>query len=80
MHHPTDRIAHTTALVTAVVEHWLEAMFVYKENARWCYIYYRKLAESTFTVFTFENISMVYFVDLTTQSAHVSMVSLVVYT
>ena len=24
MHHPTDRIAHTTALVTPVVEHWLE--------------------------------------------------------
>ena len=24
MHHPTDRIAHTTAFVTSVVEHWLE--------------------------------------------------------
>ena len=24
MHHPTDRIAHTTASVTLVVEHWLE--------------------------------------------------------
>ena len=24
MHHPTDRITHTTALVTPVVEHWLE--------------------------------------------------------
>ena len=24
MHHPTDRIAHTTAYVTPVVEHWLE--------------------------------------------------------
>ena len=23
-HHPTDRIAHTTAFVTPVVEHWLE--------------------------------------------------------
>ena len=22
MHHPTDRIAHTTAFVTLVVEHW----------------------------------------------------------
>ena len=22
MHHPTDRIAHTTAFVTPVVEHW----------------------------------------------------------
>ena len=24
MHHTTDRIAHTTAFVTPVVEHWLE--------------------------------------------------------
>ena len=24
MHHPTDRIAHTTIFVTPVVEHWLE--------------------------------------------------------
>ena len=26
MHHPTDRIAHTTAFVTPVVEHWLDGM------------------------------------------------------
>ena len=24
MHHPTDRIAHTSAFVTPVVDHWLE--------------------------------------------------------
>ena len=24
MHHPTDRITHTTAFVTPVVDHWLE--------------------------------------------------------
>ena len=24
MHHPTDRITHTTAFVKPVVEHWLE--------------------------------------------------------
>ena len=24
MHHPTDRIVHTTAFVRPVVEHWLE--------------------------------------------------------
>ena len=23
LHHPTDRITHTTAFVTSVVEHWL---------------------------------------------------------
>ena len=30
MHHPTDRITHTTAFVTAVVEHWQE-----REIAQW---------------------------------------------
>ena len=30
MHHPTDRIAHTTAIVTPVMEHWLE-----REIAQW---------------------------------------------
>ena len=24
MHHPIDRISHTTAFVTPVAEHWLE--------------------------------------------------------
>ena len=24
MHHPTDRIAHTTAFVTPIMEYWLE--------------------------------------------------------
>ena len=30
MHHPTDRIIHTTAFVPPVVEHWLE-----REIAQW---------------------------------------------
>ena len=30
MHHPTDRIAHTTAFVTTFGEHWLE-----REIAQW---------------------------------------------
>ena len=30
MHHPTDRIEHTTAFVTPVMEHWLE-----REIAHW---------------------------------------------
>ena len=30
IHHPTDRIVHTTAFVTPVVEHWLE-----REIAQW---------------------------------------------
>ena len=30
MHHPTDRIADTTAFVSPVVEHWLE-----REIAQW---------------------------------------------
>ena len=33
MHHPTDRIAHTTAFVTPVVEHWLEREIAqYRKN------------------------------------------------
>ena len=31
MHHPTDRITHTTAFVTPVVEHW---RIPFKSNAR----------------------------------------------
>ena len=27
MHHPTDRMTHTTAFVTPVVEHWLERIY-----------------------------------------------------
>ena len=30
MHHPTDRMTHTTAFVTPIVEHWLE-----QEIAQW---------------------------------------------
>ena len=30
MHHLTDRITHTTAFITPVVEHWLE-----REIAQW---------------------------------------------
>ena len=30
MHHPTDRITHTTSFVTPVLEHWLE-----QEIAQW---------------------------------------------
>ena len=33
MHHLTDRIAHTTAFVTPVVEHWLE-----REIAQWVHL------------------------------------------
>ena len=29
-HHPTDRITHTTAFVTPVMEHWIE-----REIAQW---------------------------------------------
>ena len=31
--HPTDRIAHITAFVTPVVEHWLE-----REIAQWVHV------------------------------------------
>ena len=29
MHHPTDRIANTTAFVTPVVKHWLHFINIY---------------------------------------------------
>ena len=32
MHYPTDRITHTTAFVTPVVEHWLEREILQKGN------------------------------------------------
>ena len=32
MHYPTDRIAHVTAFVTTVVEHWLEREQVKETN------------------------------------------------
>ena len=40
MHHPTDRITHTTAFVTPVVEHWLVQEIAQwvgtKELAKYC--------------------------------------------
>ena len=34
-HHPSDRIAHTTAFVTPVVEHWLEREIACCRGSRW---------------------------------------------
>ena len=34
MHHPTDRIIHTTAFVTPVMEHWLEREIAQSFNPR----------------------------------------------
>ena len=36
MHHPTDRITHTTAFVTPVVEHWLEREIAWSSVATVC--------------------------------------------
>ena len=33
MHHPTDRMTHTTDFVTPVVEHWLERDLLYGDLA-----------------------------------------------
>ena len=33
MYHPTDRITHTTAFVTPVMEHWLERDVVRETKA-----------------------------------------------
>ena len=32
MHHPTDKITHTTAFVTPVVEHWLEREIALRQS------------------------------------------------
>ena len=36
MHHPTDRIIHTMAFVTPVVEHWLEREIAQPVLHNWC--------------------------------------------
>ena len=38
MHHPTDRMTHTTAFVTPVVEHWLEREIAQWANDRICFV------------------------------------------
>ena len=47
MHHPTDRITHTTAFVTPVVEHWLE-----REIAQWVYINKSNASRCDYTFFS----------------------------
>ena len=43
MHHPTDRIAHTTAFVTPVMEHWLEQEIAQLKGTNVCkYIHFIK--------------------------------------
>ena len=47
MHHPTDKIIHTTAFVTPVVEHWLERenwgsamlMYVWVWGSLFCFVF-----------------------------------------
>ena len=46
MHHPTDRIAHTTAFVTPVVVHWLERRLMrYEDRCRHFIGYVFRLTE-----------------------------------
>ena len=40
MHHPSDRITHTTAFVTPVMEHWLE-----REIAQWVRLPVKRITE-----------------------------------
>ena len=48
MHHPIDKIAHTTAFVTPVVEHWLE-----RETAQWVHHRYRQCVTLYITLLEF---------------------------
>ena len=41
MHHPTDRITHTTAFVTPVVDHWMEREMGHYNRVRHYKIYKR---------------------------------------
>ena len=45
MHHPTDRITHTSAFVTPVVEHWLE-----REIAQWVQCLFSTTSPSVSTI------------------------------
>ena len=45
MHHPIDRIIHTTAFVTPVVEHWLEG-----EIAQWVYVGYPAMSRQSWEI------------------------------
>ena len=38
-HHPTDRVEHTAAYVTPVVEHWLEREIIVKEKTTTTYLF-----------------------------------------
>ena len=53
MHHSTDRITHTTAFVTPVVEHWLEreiAQWGYFEGSVYIFIAHRKVMNSYYFI------------------------------
>ena len=52
MHHPTDRITHTTAFVTPVVEHWLE-----REIAQW--VHHSRSSHNSITTPTSRFFSMI---------------------
>ena len=77
MHHPTDRIAHTTAFVTPVVEHWLE-----QEIAQWvhpiivnkmnCYYYYQYY----YMFFLFVSLFVVVFFSIKISNLIVSVTSI----
>ena len=58
MHHPTDRIAHSTAFVIPVVEHWLEreiAQWVHPRDVR-RHKLYTTCARFYMLIYTCENI------------------------
>ena len=54
MHHPTDRITHTTAFVTPVVEHWLE-----REIAQWARVGDHRCVSKWYTTYVGDRFSEV---------------------
>ena len=71
MHHPTDRITHTTAFVTPVVEHWLEiGQWVHHEGS----IVHRTMSERSYHGATFRSIYIYIYIYIYTHThSHLHM-------
>ena len=50
MHRPTDRITHTTAFVTPIVEHWLEREIAQSHALSHCYFNFYAAISNRYTV------------------------------
>ena len=56
MHHPIDRITHTTAFVTSVVEYWLEREIVQWVTSSVSTPDYETMNRNTLSCFSFQTV------------------------